>query len=335
MVQNGQPQLPIGTKRLCIFDTNAYRELTIGKSLAEATAIALRIRELELGATTRAAANPFVIWELIGHLDNPTDPAYQHCLNALVALSEHTWSLHDPPGGLCLTADAESTVCDALFQAAPLVAWRNVQNLSLLAAHVKQHAPSLTDPAAVNNIRVFAAAMRKKETEWLRDLRALLDGCDPKLAHAWIGGRSDKETRRKLRDYFGSQAFMDAWATIGVMRHAELVGMTLTQKELAKKGDVMRNVFAAPFRLTSVLLQKFPTARQINLTSRKKKWGNYMWDAAICYSIGRFHQIDGASVFLVTGDRAIRDAAVAANCAGSVVPLSDYLKALGLGLPRP
>jgi len=91
-MKNDRRQTPIDTKRLCVFDTNAYRKLTAGKSPAESRDIAVRVRDLEKAAGTISAANPFVIWELVGHLDNLADPAYQHCLNALVALSEHTWS---------------------------------------------------------------------------------------------------------------------------------------------------------------------------------------------------------------------------------------------------
>lgn len=46
---------------------------------------------------------------------------------------------------------------------------------------------------------------------------------------------------------------------------------------------------------------------------------NFMWDAAICYSIGGFHRIDGASIVLVTDDAAIRVAARAAKCEDRVV----------------
>jgi hypothetical protein len=75
--------------------------------------------------------------------------------------------------------------------------------------------------------------------------------------------------------------------------------------------------------------QKFPTSPEMNLASRKKKRENFMWDGGICYSIGGFHQIDGAAVFLVTDDVAIRDAAAAANFADRVVSLADYFKSLG------
>jgi hypothetical protein len=160
-------QTPVGTKTLCVFDTNAYRELTVSQSLAESRETALKLRGREIAGGILSAANPFVIWELIGHLDNQADPAYEYCLSALVALSEHTWSRSDALAGVCQVADAQSTVCDALFGKAPFAARRNVETLGGLATHVRQHAPDLTDPAVANNIRVFAEEMRKKEAAWL------------------------------------------------------------------------------------------------------------------------------------------------------------------------
>jgi hypothetical protein len=155
MQKEKESPIPKATQKVSIFDTNAYREFTYGKSLSDARARILKLCQLEQNAATLTVANPFVIWELIGHLDDPCDPAYTHCLNALVALSDHTWRL-DPSGGLRLVADAESTVCRELFHTLPPSAETNLQNLSLIAAHVKEYAPNLTLPAALANIKVFA-----------------------------------------------------------------------------------------------------------------------------------------------------------------------------------
>ncbi len=330
MPQPNQPKTPPGTKRIIIFDTNAYRELTFGLSLNDARAKALQLRQLEQSVGTFVLANPIVIWELIGHLGATSDPAYRYCLNALVALAEHTWSPGDPNRGICLFSDAESTVCRELFHTVPPSAEANVQNLSKLAAYVKQQAPNLDSAAAINNLQVFSTELAKRETEWLIDMQTVLNDCDPKLAKAWVGGRDDREVRKKLRSFFGSQAFMNAWAAITVMRHANIIGAKLTPEELAEKAKVVRDVFPVPFHLMSRLLQKFPTPQPINLTSPKKKRGNFMWDAAICFSIGAFHEVDGAPMFLVTGDTDIKDAAIATNCSNCVISLTDYLQSAGL-----
>lgn len=213
--------------------------LTFGKSLSEARSIARELRQLEQIPGTVAAANPFVIWELIGHLGDPDDPAYDNCLNALATLSEHAWTRHEPPSGLCLVADAESTVCWELFHAVPPFAQENVETLTRLAIFVKENAPNVTDSTVVHNLGVFASEMKKKEMRWLMDLQSVLSDCNPKLAQAWVGGTNDKEVRRRLSVHFASDEFMNTWAMVGVMSHADLIGTKLNRAELEKKADVM------------------------------------------------------------------------------------------------
>jgi hypothetical protein len=67
----------------------------------------------------------------------------------------------------------------------------------------------------------------------------------------------------------------------------------------------------------------------MNLRSRKRNRGHFMCDTAICFSIGGFHQVGSAPIFLVTGDKAIQEASTASGCPDRVVALSDYLKGVG------
>ncbi len=324
-----EPQAPPGTKKIIIFDTNAYRNLAFGLSLADSRIKALQLRQLEQKAGNFALASPIVIWELIGHLGNTSDPAYHYCLNALVTLAEHTWSPFDPNAGVCLFADAASTVCRELFRAVPPIAAQNVQNLSKLAAYVKNHAPNLTLPAALTNFKVFSMELAKLETQWLTDMQKILTDCDPTIAKPWVGGKDDRDVRRRLRSYFASQAFMDAWAAITVVRHANILGVKLTPAGLTEKAKIIRDVFPVPFHLMSALLQKFPTPKPMNLSSPKKNRENFICDAAICFSIGGFHQVGSAPMFLVTADKAIKAAATTARCPERVVALPDYLTSVG------
>ena len=244
-----EPQAPTGTKKVIIFDTNAYRHLTCDFSLADSRSIALRLRQLEQKAGNFALASPIVIWELVGHLGDTNDPAYNYCLNALVVLAEHTWSPIDSQAGVCLFADAASTVCRELFRVVPPTAVQNIQNLSKLAAYVRHNAPNLTLPAALTNLKVFSMELARMETQWLTDMQNNLTDYDPKIAKAWVGGKNDKDVRRKLRSYFGSHSFMDAWATITVVRHAKMLGVKLTREELSEKTRIIRTVFPVPFHL--------------------------------------------------------------------------------------
>jgi hypothetical protein len=93
-----QPQTPPGTKRVVIWDTNAYRNFVGDYNVADARAKALQLRQREQAAGVFSLASPIVIWELAAHLADSTDPHYPNCLAALTCLAEHTWARNDPPG---------------------------------------------------------------------------------------------------------------------------------------------------------------------------------------------------------------------------------------------
>ncbi len=110
-------QLPAATKRVIIFDTNAYRVLAHGMTLNDARVKALQLRRCEQSAGVFIVASPVTVWELITHLADPADPALPHCLNALVMLGEHALS----PGAskrrdFSFRRFCESTVCRELFR---------------------------------------------------------------------------------------------------------------------------------------------------------------------------------------------------------------------------
>jgi hypothetical protein len=327
--QQGQPKAPPGTKNVIVFDTNGYRELAHGLTLPEARRRALALRELEKKAGVFALSSPMVIWELVTHLAEKSDPAYMDCLSALAALAEHTWSRRDPDDGLCLLPDGESTICYALFGVVPDNAEQNLRHLSSLAAEIKLHAPAIS-LAAQHNIVNFAKAMKQSEEQWISSMKTVLNGCHPRAAAVWFGGRSDKAVLARLCQYFGSPAFKSAWAQVTVIDHARSVGKTLSPGELAAKSRFVQEAFPVPFHLTASLLQKIAVSKPLKLDSRKKRRWNFICDVSISFAIGPSHRIDGANVHLVSGDRAIVTAAVAGGCGDRITSLAEYMKSMGM-----
>jgi hypothetical protein len=324
-----QPQTPPGTKRVVIWDTNACRNFVGGDSVADARAKALLLRQREQSAGVFSLASPIVIWELAAHVADSTDPHYSVCLAALTALAEQTWARNDPPGGVCVFADPASLICRELFHAVPPLAQKNVQHISLLAAHAKLHAPDMSDTVAQQNFKSFSIAMENEENKWIQDMLGVINECSPEIAKKWIGGVDGKDTQAKLRKYFGSEQFMAAWAGVTVMKHAALVNAKLSPEDFKQKVNAVRDIFPTPFRLMSTLLQKFPLPNPIKIDHPKKKRGNYVWDCAVCFSIGAKHEIGDAKMYLVTADKNIIDAAKDAGCSDRVLSLADYLKSVG------
>jgi hypothetical protein len=316
--------VPDGAKSVAVFDTNAYRNLSFGLSLADARARAVRLRELERAAGAAALASPIVIWELLAHLADTADPAYSHCVNALVALGEHTRERGG--GGICMALDSEWVVCHTLFDKEPAGASANVSNLAALTNHVRDHAPAITDAAALSNIKVFAVEMAKREASWLSDIQTSLNELDSAASHQ--PGKTKKDAQRDLRKYLASPTFELLWASVAIGHFAQLVGVSLNPQELASRAEFFKNHFSVPFRLILTLFQSLMGQSGLNLTSAKRKRGNFMWDAGICYLIPTAAAA-GVTMEMVTGDQAIAAAATAAQSGKAVVKLEDYLQRIG------
>ena len=323
-------QIPAGSKRVIIFDTNAYRVLSHGLTPNDSHVKALQLRRCEQTAEVFVLASPVVGWELITHLADLGDPARVHCLNALIFLGEHTLSPTAANGGICLFADSESTVCRELFHRLPPGYEAGIQNLGSLVTYIVRNAPNLTDAVAVQNIKTIAAAMTAGEQAWLNQMKTVLAICDPNAARVVFGGRDDNEVLKKVRAFFGTEMFMEAWATWMVVTHAAKVNHLINSpEELRQKTAVLRTEFSVPFQLMSALLKKLTTPQPPNLANPKKKRWNFVCDSMIAFSIGSSHEIAGAPMYLVTGDREISEAAKAAGCDDRVLTLDEYLKSVG------
>lgn len=308
-------------KKAIIFDTNAYRTLAGDKILL--------LREHEQKAGHFVLASPVVIWELLTHLATESDPDYHRCMSALVALGKHAETRPPSNGGISIFADHESTVCRELFGGCPPNHEEGFRNLGSLVTYVVNNAPSIIDSRARLNIEAIAKTVAAKEREWLAQMTVVLNSCHPRAACVFLGEGSDADILAKMRSFFSSEVFMDAWAMFIVASHARLLGVDIPNDEFHEKCRIVREVFPVPFFLMSALLQKIALPEPLDLANPKRKRWNFIWDSMLAFSIGSNHEVDGRPIYLVTGDREIRAAAEAAQCGARILSLDDYLTDVG------
>lgn len=320
------PEVPAGTKKITVFDTNAYRVLTRDVTLEEARARAIRLRELGRAAGETALASPLVVWELLTHLADQSDHAYENCLSALVALGEHT---REPQtGGITMALDSEWAICHHLFGKAPAGAEANVTNLARIACYIRDHAPSITDPVVVSNIGIFSREMERRESSWIGEVQTLLDQVD--LIGAQPLGQVKDTGSAHLRKLIARPEFEEQWSILGVSHYAQLAGVALSADELKARAEFFQKEFAVPFRLITGLLSNMLSSKKAKLTNPKRNRGNFMWDAGICYMIpGTSSPSVTTPMRIITGDKAIVQAAALAQCADKVVSFPAYLKDVG------
>jgi hypothetical protein len=330
MSSGGSP-IPDGTKRIVIFDTNAYRVFAHGSTIEDVRTKAKQLRSCEQQAGVFVLASPIVVWELVAHLADPADPALPHCLNAIIALAEHALSPIASDGGICVFADSESTICWELFRRELPENVAVNQNIGSLVTYISKDAPDLTDSVAVQNIKTIAAAVESKEQAWLNQMKIVVGTyCGANVAKVVFGGRDDNEALRNARAFFDNDFFMETWASWLVATHATKANYTINSpEEFREKTTKLRKEFPVSFYLMSSLLKKLATPQPPNLDNPKRKRWNFVWDSMITFSIGPTHEIGGAPMYLVTGDREIFEAATAAGSGDRVLTLDNYLNSVG------
>ena len=321
-------RIPRGTARIVAFDTNAYRTLAQDRSLAESIAEASEIRNAESKHSGFAIASPIVAVELIAHLDDVGDPAREVCMRALAALGEHARDA--PDRGVRLFGWTEDMISHAIFAAGIPRAAKMVGDISALVAHVRDNAPSVTEPAAIANISAWASFVRNSESDWAASLAAAC-GVSATPADGIVSvAKGDAAAQKQLREFLRGEGFRDSWSRIEVEDVIRLLGLTLSEADRAEAVDRFKDAFSVPLKLQAELLAKLASRDGIALLNPRRKWANHIWDSAISFLVGKNAFIEGVPIELVTGDRAFKDAADSVGCGDRVRTLGDYLASIGI-----
>lgn len=82
------------------------------------------------------------------------------------------------------------------------------------------------------------------------------------------------------------------------------------------------------FHLMKTALRNWTGSKNFILTNPKKGRANFVWDTALCFTIGSHHQIGEAAITFITSDGPIKTAATEAKCSERVMTLYEYLASI-------
>lgn len=316
------------TQQVVIFDTNAYRRFCECSELSQCKIKIKKLLSAEKANNTEAIANPYTIMELVAHLVDMTDPYFCQCLNALVALGIHT----QIDNGIKILADTETTICRELFQKIPPDHQKALDEINSLVAHIRENATNLSNQNLQESLKKISARVEAMERWWIDNMKSTITQYDPESAATWELGKGDKSHQKNLRKYFTSENFLQKYAAIHVIYYASRVNIELNETDLTEKTNQYLKAFGTPMRLMLKIYEKIASAGGYTLEHHKENRGNYVWDYMIAFAVGTEHSISKADVFVVTGDKKIKEAAVEAGCGDRVLKLDDYLASIGMSL---
>lgn len=323
--------LAINTVILCmnqaiIFDTNAYRNLTVNRSFDECKKIIDRIVTQEAINNNLSFLSPIVLIELAAHLNDTNDKAYLNCKNAYASCYLHCKDYVSE--NFRMIPDGESHLAKVLFN------YENTVVLDKLTAYGQLAYRTYAD-FSENNIDSFRKHFQEMskyvefvETQFVTDMHTyIVKELNPE-ATDWHPLKQDKVRRKRLLQEIKSDKPIDYFALAQVVKASDIANVKLDDYDLFDLTDRVKSVFPAPLYLYKNIFNKIVESGA-DLTNPKKKRWNWIWDIQILFSISDI-SMASKDTLLVTSDNDVIAAANAAGLSNKIMPLKDYLLSIGI-----
>jgi hypothetical protein len=309
------------TQFAIIFDTNAYRQFTFGKSLTDVTTSIAELIEKERIVGAEAFANPFVMLELVAHLADANDPAYENCKHSAFALALHCARKVNGYDHIAVLADSESQLCKIFHDQVPSTNTDTIEKLCKICKYISLDSSEESLEKIRNNLKEIALIVATIESRFVSDMMTYtVQGFDP-TAIDWSSLKANPLLRKKLLTFLDSPTSLQLLARAYAIKSYILLGKSVNNSSIDDMAKFFLDRFEAPLRLYNEIVKRIVMSG-CDLTKNNR--GNWIWDIQIAFNVGTFHNVNGLTVRVVTSDKDILKAAAQANCASLVFSLQDY-----------
>ena len=313
------------TPRAIVFDSNAYRGLVEGLSLEDVKRLASTIRIAESGVGIDTYAHAFVACELLAHLADPADRAFDRCRKAISALWIHC--LNPATSSLRFVPDPETQFSKEFFdyedpRKGPLYA----HIIGLCAfVHNADEADDLSSKRS--ELEGISLAVQQTEDNFLSDVWTHVIQANAPGATSWKIFETDRESRQSILTFLRSTAGLTAIAVSNVRKFALIAGETPSIEDILAKANWLREHYPTSLSLYRDIVTRIVTSG-CDLSSKNRV--NWIWDMQIGFFLSPHAAVGDKYFGLVTDDGDIIDAAEEAGASGFVSRLSEYRTRLGL-----
>jgi hypothetical protein len=281
----------------------------------------LVIRERSNGVV--AWASYFVVDELLARCaDTQTDPARaRRAAGALRKLKKHC-AVYDGHDRINFLFDPRFELASILFGVDPPVSERKADIYGTVINTV------VDDPGGERRseytrhaLAEIREAIRAGESTFTQSTWEMVQRLVPD-APSWTAVRANPGLADTLAKAVLSDEAFDLCAELFVSDLADLVGISLDDRQIARAATQLTETFPLGMRTLNALLSRV-FARGIDVS--KGENANTMWDMQLAMSIPASSRITQSPVWLVTGDGLLRQAAADGGASHIVHDLNSYL----------
>lgn len=313
---------------IVVFDTNAYRDLSAGKTNAELISLMHDIVAKEKSIDYHGYMCTTVAMELMYHLqDNKLWKSYRSCINAAPAMYLHCGDNNS----FRLLPLPETQIAKAFFDIDAVNSITTQKSIGSILYDLSQGEPGTVATKYNSELTKVHQFIANAERSLAEEMDKLLTVYDPNYKHDWNPFVNDDLRRSKYIADIHSPGFKIVTAKAMIIA----VGMMLQSQGLIKEVpqygrlDVAAKAYVQHYGVSLLFRERFfDHLAGGNFDITKNSRANYLWDEMILHFAG--NSVNGESIMIVTTDGNMRKAIVDFDSTIPTMTLKEYLVHIGV-----
>lgn len=309
---------------IVIFDTNAYRNLTLDRDFSELEKDVEQFKLIEQAERISALMHPIVIKELLYHVGGKRDGMHEKAIKALKAMFHHCGNTEH----FLILADFDLQLSNFFYKVVDSNRERVDRQLGEIVSALAIHSTEHVLQKYQFNLKQIREQIQETETFFKNQLKIFIRNIDPD-SEDWTVFQNDEVKRRKAIAYFTSSKieYEIACGYITLL-HDNLLSKGLispdTPEQLHKKTLAFIEIFQAPIKLYKEVLKKFI---QPNMNFETKSRENFVWDIHLMFTVGDLIvSATNSKIYLVTSDNEMQNAAKLSGSLAKVFNYEEYIE---------
>jgi hypothetical protein len=309
---------------IVIFDTNAYRNLSSDKDFSELETDVHNFKQIEQKENISALMHPIVIKELLYHVAGERDGMHEKALKALKAMFLHCGDTNH----FFILADFDLQISNFFYKVIDSNRERIDLQLGEIVSALSLQSVDTVLQKYQFNLKQIREQIQETEEFFKTQLKIFIRNIDPD-AEDWTVFQNDEQKRKKALAYFTSSRIEYEIASGYItLLHDNLLNKGLITadmpEQLHRKTLAFIEIFQAPIKLYKEVLKKFI---QPNMNFDAKSRENFVWDIHLMFTVGdHIISATNASLYLVTSDNEMRNAAKLSGSLSKVLSFEEYLE---------
>lgn len=311
-----------------IFDTNAYRYLTRGISFSDIDAYMVDVKNREKANGIKALFSPIVAKELLAHIADVNDSAFDKCLRANKAMYLHCCN---NPMEYDMIPSYELQLSKLFWDKTMPKKIETHYAIGQLCYHFALNNSEETRRKLNANLQSVKQMVDDGEQGFIEGMRELVKALDPSSTGWQIYPNNAIQRDKALATLRSEDISIQIALSFVSLTYLSLLNegqiSKEPMKELVEKAKELLKIFPEPIVLHKyVVEQMFHSNFDISQNNRS----NFVWDISLMFNVGQRHQIAGSKLYFVTSDKAMINAAIGCNDNFSILTFEEYKTYLGL-----